>query len=83
MRREHDDRAPRPLPVLLEQVQAIAVRQHQVQQDQVVVLLRQQGKPMSARVSQAEQAMIGFKVFLQHLRQFDVVVDKQDAARYR
>ncbi|MNT54478.1 hypothetical protein D3C72_1916470 [compost metagenome] len=68
---------------MLEQVQPAAVRQHEVKQHQVVVVLPQQGNALGARVGQREQAVIRFEVFAQHLCKLDVVVDQQDAVRDR
>ncbi|MNT48691.1 hypothetical protein D3C71_775690 [compost metagenome] len=68
---------------MLEQVESVAVGQHQIQQHQLEVVLRQQGLPLSAGVRERELAMIGFEVFAQHLGQFDVVVDQQNAVRHR
>ncbi|KAG1592900.1 hypothetical protein G6F46_014504 [Rhizopus delemar] len=83
VRGEHDDRPTRAPAVVLEQVQPVAVRQHQVKQHQVVVVLRQQGKAVGAGMSQREQAVIGIEVFAQHLCKLDVGVDQQDAVRHR
>ncbi|MNT62660.1 hypothetical protein D3C72_2004020 [compost metagenome] len=66
-----------------EQVQAVAVGEHQVQQGDVVVVAGQQGLALLAGVRQRDGAVIGLQVLAQHLRQFQVVVDQQHARERR
>ncbi|SPA43347.1 protein of unknown function [Cupriavidus taiwanensis] len=79
MRGKHDHRALRARAVLPQQVQAVAVGQHQVEQRDVVVVAGEQGLALRAGVRQRDGAVIRLQVFTQHLRQFQVVVDQQHA----